>query len=103
MGLATFKLAGSTIVASLLAVTLVAAQPACLPKSVFVKNANQELPVIDLGYIDNVLTLCALVTASDYKSDKLLGCWTVNAETAALGASAAKTIPGRGRRTELNA
>jgi hypothetical protein len=103
MGLAAFKLTGSIIVASLLAVTLAAGQPACLPKSVFVKNANQELPVINLGYIDNVLTLCAHVTAPDYKSDKLLGCWTVNAETAALGASAAKTIPGRGRRTELDA
>jgi hypothetical protein len=100
---AMFKLLGVTMLASLLAGTLAAAQPACLPKSVFVKNANQELPVIVLGYIDNILTLCAHETALDYKSDKLLGCWTVDAKTAALGASTAGAIPGRGRRTELDA
>jgi hypothetical protein len=98
-----FKLPGLTIGASLLATTLVAAQPACLPKSVFAKNANQELPVIVLGYIDNVLTLCAQETAPDYKSDKLLGCWAVDAKNGALGESPASAIPGRGRRTELDA
>ena len=98
-----FKLSGSTIVALLFAATFAAAQPACLPKSVFVKNGNRELPVIDLGHIDNVLTLCAYETALDYKVDKLLGCWTVDSTTPALGASAARTIPGRGRRTDLDA
>ena len=102
-GVAMFKLPGLTLIASLLATTLVAAEPACLPKSGFVKNGNQELPLIVLGYIDNVLTLCAHETALDYKSDKLLGCWTVDATNAALDASAATTIPGRGRRTELDA
>jgi hypothetical protein len=71
-------LSGSTIVALLFAATFAAAQPACLPKSVFVKNGNRELPVIDLGYIHNVLSLCAYETALDYKADKLLGCWTVD-------------------------
>jgi hypothetical protein len=101
--LARFEVPGSTIVVLLLATTLAAAQPACLPKPVFVKNGNQELPVIDLDTADGVLTLCAYETALDYKVDKLLGCWTVDATTAALGASAAKTIPGRGRRTNLDA
>jgi hypothetical protein len=101
--LAMFKLPSLTIIGSVLATTLVAAQPACLPKSAFIKNANQELPVVVLGYIDNDLTLCAQQTALDYKSDKLLGCWTVDAKTAALGASTASAIPGRGRRTELDA
>jgi hypothetical protein len=98
-----FKLSGSTIVALVFAATFAAAQPACLSKSVFVKNGNGELPVIDLGYIDNVLTLCAYETALDYKVDKLLECWTVDSTTAALGASAARAIPGRGRRTDLDA
>jgi hypothetical protein len=108
MGLAVFKLAGSMIVASLLAVTLVAAQPACLPKSVFVKNRFDELPLMDLGYIDNVLTLCAYERVLDPinptpRMDKLLGCWTVDPTNAALGASAARAVPGRGRRTNLDA
>jgi hypothetical protein len=55
-GRAMFKLPGLTIVAFLLAITLAAAQPACLPASVFVKNSNEEFPVFDLAYIDNVLT-----------------------------------------------
>jgi hypothetical protein len=102
-GRAMFKLPGVTIVALLLAITLAAAQPACLPASVFVKNSNEEFPVIDLGYIDNVLTLCAYQRALDPSVDKLLGCWTVNSTTAALGASAATAIPGRGRRANLDA
>jgi hypothetical protein len=103
-----FKLAGSMIVVSLLAVTLAAAQPACLPKSVFVKNHGDELPLIDLGYIDNVLTLCAYERVLDPdnptpRMDKLLGCWTVDPTNAALVASAATAIPGRGQRTDLDA
>jgi hypothetical protein len=98
-----FKLPGLTIVALLLAITLAAAQPACLPKSVFAKNGAEEFPVIDLGYINNVLTLCAYQRALGPDGDKLLGCWTVNPTTAALGASAARAIPGRGRRTGLDA
>ena len=97
------KLPGLTIVASLLATTLAAAQPACLPKSVFVKNGNHELPVIDLGYIDNVLTLCAHERALDYRVDKFLGCWSVDPTTTALGASTANGVQGRGRRTDLDA
>jgi hypothetical protein len=98
-----FKLSGSTIVALLFAATIAAARPACLPKSVFAKNGNGEFPVIDLGPIDNVLALCAFETAPDYKVNILLGCWTVDSTTAALGASAARAIPGRGRRTGLDA
>ena len=101
-GNAVFKLPGLTIVASLHAIALAAAQPVCLPASVFVKNANKEFPVIDLGYIDNVLTLCAYQRALDPNVHKLLGCWTVNSTTAALGASAATAIPGRGRHTDLD-
>jgi hypothetical protein len=100
-GNAVFKLPGLTIVASLHAIALAAAQPVCLPASVFVKNANEEFPVIDLGYIDNVLTLCAYQRALDPNVDKLLGCWTVNSTTAALGASAATAIPGRGRHKRI--
>jgi hypothetical protein len=99
--LAMFRLSSLAMSALLLAATFAAAQPACLPKSVFEKNSNKELPVIDLGYIDNVLTLCAYERALN--ADRLLGCWTVNSTTAALGASAAKTIPGRGRRIDLDA
>jgi hypothetical protein len=98
-----FKVPGLTIVALLLATALTAAQPSCLPKSVFVKNSNEEFPVIHLGYIDNVLTMCAYERALDPNVDKLLGCWTVNSTTAALGESAAKSIPGRGRHTDLDA
>ena len=98
-----FKLPGLTIVALLLATALPAAQPACLPKSVFVKNGNQEFPVIDLGHIDDDLTRCAYERALNPNVDKLLGCWTVNPTTAALAASTAKTIPGRGPHTDLDA
>jgi hypothetical protein len=95
----------SLSIAALLASTLwaAAAQPVCLPKSFFAKNSNKELPIIDLGYVDNVPTFCAYQRALDYKVDKLLGCWTVDLTTAALGASVAKAIPGRGRRSELDA
>jgi hypothetical protein len=97
-----FKLFGLTIAALLIAVTLVAAQPACLPKSGFVKSGS-ELPVVDLGYVGDLLTLCAYTTTLDPGADKFLGCWTVNPTTAALGASDARTIPGRGRRADLDA
>ena len=97
--LAMSKLPASTIVALLLATTLAAAQPACLPTSVFIKG-NGEFPVVDLGYVQNVLTMCAYQRGL---VDKLLGCWTVDSTTAALGASSAKAIPGRGRRTDLDA
>jgi hypothetical protein len=96
------KLPGLTVAALLLATALAAAQPACLPKSVFAKNGNQEFPVIDLGYVDNDLTLCASERALNPNVDKFLGCWTVNPTTAAFGASAAKAVPGRGRRTALD-
>jgi hypothetical protein len=102
-GITVLELPSLTIVALLLAVTLAAAQPACLPASVFVKNANEEFPVIELGYIDNVLTLCVHQRALEPTVDKLLGCWTVNSTTAALGASTATAIPGRGRRNNLDA
>jgi hypothetical protein len=98
-----FKLPGLTVVSFILAVTLAAAQPACLPSSVFPKTADEESPIIDLGYIDNVLTLCAYKKEFGPNMDKRLGCWTVNPNTAVLGASAATAIPGRGRRTELDA
>ena len=68
-----FKLPGLTIVALLLATILAAAQPACLPKSVFVKNSNEELPLLHLGPVDNVLTLCAYERVLDPSLDKLLG------------------------------
>ena len=102
-GTAMFKVPGLTIVALFLATALTAAQPACLPKSVFAKNSNEEFPVIDLGYIDNALTLCGYERALDPNVDKLLGCWTVNPTTAALGAFTARAIPGRGRHTDLDA
>jgi hypothetical protein len=35
--------------------------------------------------------------------DKLLGCWTVDPATGVLGTSTAKAIPGKGRRTGLDA
>ena len=98
-----FKLPGLTIVALLLATILAAAQPACLPKSVFVKNSNEELPLLHFGTVDNVLTLCAYERVLDPSLDKLLGCWTVNAATGALGASDAKAIPGRGLHTNVDA
>jgi hypothetical protein len=98
-----FKLPGLTVVSLLLAVTMAAAQPACLPSSVFAKAADEESATLDLGYIDNVLTLCAYKKESGPNMDKRLGCWTVNPNTAALGASAATAIPGRGRRAELDA
>jgi hypothetical protein len=106
--LAMFKLSGSTIVVLLLAATLAAAQPACLPKSVFAKNRFDEFPLIDLGYIDNVLTLCAYERMLDPinptpRMDKLLGCWTVDPTAGALGPSAARAIPGQGRRIGLDA
>jgi len=54
-----------------------------------------------LGYIKDLATLCGYERDSD--GDKFLGCWTVNPTTGALGASAATAIPGRGRRTALDA
>jgi hypothetical protein len=48
-----FKLPGLTIFALLFAISLASAQPACLPKSVFAKNGNEDFPVIDLGYINS--------------------------------------------------
>jgi hypothetical protein len=98
-----FRLLGSTIAALLLGTTLAATQPACLPKSVFMKNDNGEFPIIDLGYVHDVLTLCAHEKASDAHADKLLGCWTVNPTNGVLGESAARAIPGRGRRADLDA
>lgn len=102
-----FKRVSLTIVHLLLATSLVAAQPACLPKSVYTKNNYAEFPVefpvIDLGYVGDTLTICAYERAHTPEVDKLLGCWTVNATTGALGASAAKFIPGRGRRIALDA
>src|SRR5262249_39053289 len=72
MRLAMSKLSGVTIVALLLATTLAAAQPACLPRSAFVNNSD-ELAFMDLGYIDNVLTLCARKRAQEGTSgDKVL-------------------------------
>jgi len=99
------KLPGLTIIALLLATTLAATQPVCLPKSVFTKNGDGELPIMDLGYINNVLTLCAYERAfgSLSNADKLLGCWTVDSTAGALGASATTAIPGRGRRADLDA
>ncbi len=102
-----FKLLGLTNVALMVATTLAATQPACLPKSVFVKNQDGEFPIMDLGYANNVLTLCAYEKASFADGiggpDKRLGCWTVDPATGALGASAATAIPGRGRRVALDA
>ena len=74
-----------------------------MPPEIGFRKKRQEFPVIDLGPIDNVLTLCAYETAPDYKVNILLGCWTVDSTTAALGVSAARAIPGRGRRTHLDA
>jgi hypothetical protein len=91
-----------TIVVLLLATSLVSAQPACMPESVFVANVMAQFPVTDLGYIDDVLTACIYERADDPYVDKLIGCWTVNATTGALGASAVKAIPGHGHRTALD-
>jgi hypothetical protein len=95
-GLATVALLLSTLVAA-------AAPPACLPKSVFTKNIEGEWPIIDLGYVNDVLTLCAYERAVMPKADKLLGCWTVDSTTGRLAASTATAIPGRGRRADLDA
>jgi hypothetical protein len=98
------KLPGLAIVALLLSSLLAAAAPpACLPKSVFTKNIEGEWPLVDLGYINDVLTLCAYERAVTPKADKLLGCWTVDSTTGKLGASAVTAIPGRGRRADLDA
>ena len=101
------KLTGLTIVAALwgpalLAPALAAAQSVCLPKSVFAKDQAGELPPLHLGYVNNVLTLCAYERPADNKADKLLGCWTVDPTTGVLGTSAATAIPGHGRRIALD-
>ena len=102
-----FRLLGLTNVTLLLATTLAATQPACLPKSVFSQNKDGELPIMDLGYANNVLTLCAYQKASFNDEpggpDKHLGCWTVDPTTGALGVSTVTAIPGRGRRVVLDA
>jgi hypothetical protein len=95
--------APSTIAILLFATSLVSAQPACLPESVFVANFIAQFPVTDLGYVDNVLTMCVYERAEDPYVEKLIGCWTVNATTGALGESAVKAIPGHGHRTALDA
>ena len=92
----------STVAALLFATSLASAEQACLPESVFETNVIAQFPVTDLGYIDNVLTACIYERADDPYVDKLIGCWTVDVTTGALGASAVKAIPGRGRRTALD-
>jgi hypothetical protein len=92
-----------TIAILLFATSLVSAEPACLPDSIFVANFIAQFPVTDLGYVDNVLTMCVYERAEDPYVDKLIGWWTVNATTGALGASAVRAIPGHGRRTALDA
>jgi hypothetical protein len=87
----------------LFAATTLAAQPGCLPKPVFVKNSDKEFPIIDLGYVEDSLTLCAYERQLRPNVDKLLGCWTVDPATGVLGRSSAKAIPGKGRRTALDA
>src|SRR5580704_12143821 len=96
------KLFGLTIIALLLAPALAAAQSACLPKSVFAKNQAGDEPPLHLGYINNVLTMCAYERAVDGKADKLLGCWTADPATGALSTSAATAVPGHGRRIDLD-
>jgi hypothetical protein len=81
---------------------LVSAQQACLPGSVFATNVIAQFPFTNLGYIDNVLTACAYEKADDPEVDKLIGCWTVDPKTGALGTSPAKRIPGYGHRTALD-
>jgi hypothetical protein len=100
-----FKLLGLSNIALLLATTLAATQPICLPKSVFVKNQDGEFPLMDLGYVKDALTLCAYATtpAIILGPDKRLGCWTVDPSTGALGASTTTAIPGRGRRVAVGA
>jgi hypothetical protein len=93
------RLLGLTIVAALLAPALAAAQSVCLPRSVFAANQDGELPPLHLGYVNNVLTLCAYERAT---TDKLLGCWIVDPTTGALGTSAATAVPGHGRRIGLD-
>jgi len=87
----------------ILATTLAAAQPACLPRSVFVNDGGSEFPFMELGYINNALTLCARKRALAANGDGLLGCWTVNSTTGVLGKSAATAIPGRGWPVDLDA
>jgi hypothetical protein len=96
------KLCGLTVLALLLASNSAAPRSACLPTSVFKKNAVEELPTFDLGYVNSLLTLCAFEREPDFKVDKILGCWTVDPATAALRTSSARAIPGRGRRTDLD-
>jgi hypothetical protein len=91
-----------TAFALFLATGFAAAQPACLPQSVFTKSGDDELHMIDVGYVNNVLTLCAYKKDRAYAVDKILGCWALNSTTGGLGASAVNSIPGRGRRTELD-
>jgi hypothetical protein len=97
------KVAGMALVAMLVAPILAAAEPACLPRPVFVKNAYDEFPLLSLGYVDNVLTLCAHERALNPLLHKSLGCWTVNPRTGALGESTATGLPGRGRRVDIDA
>jgi hypothetical protein len=97
------KLRGLTVLALLLATNSVAPRSACLPTSVFTKNAVEELPTFDLGYVNSLLTLCAYEKEPDFRVDKNIGCWTVDPATATLSPSGARAIPGRGRRTDLDA
>ena len=96
-----FKRTGLTIAALLLSTTMAATQPACLPKSVFV-NTEGQFPLIELGTVGKIPTLCAYERALGSEAGKPLGCWTVDLKTGALGASTASGLPGRGHRVDLD-
>ena len=100
--LAMSKLPGLTIVASLC--RQLGRRAGGVPTEIgFRKGRQRGFFCYRSGLYRQRPYLCGYERALDYRVDKLLGCWSVDPTRAALGASAAKAVPGRGRRTGLNA
>lgn len=90
------RLALLTLASALLASTLARAEPACLPKAMFSKEA---IPEMSLGLVDGVPTLCA---QDDWRSTTVFGCWRVHPKSGALTAAAPIWPAGLSRRVTLD-
>ncbi|MFT3733035.1 MAG: hypothetical protein QM780_16735 [Hyphomicrobium sp.] len=76
------------------------AETACLPAALFPPEQEAAPPVLDLGLVAGVPTLCAL---NDTTTAGMTGCWTIDTATGALTTASVTALPGHSHRGKTDA